>query len=109
MAKKASTDDSKIFAFLAVFLSIIGFLVVLLAKKDDKYAMYYAKQSLILFIAGMVVNVAGTFIPIIGWFVILPVGGILVFILWIMALINSVSGIQKPVPIIGKYADKIKL
>ena len=52
MAK--SDGNSKIFAFLAIFLGIIGFLIVLIAKKDDAYAMFYAKQSLILFIFSII-------------------------------------------------------
>jgi len=37
-------EEGKMFAFLGVFLTIIGFVIVLLAKKDNKYAMYYAKH-----------------------------------------------------------------
>jgi len=35
MAKKKKNDDSKIWAFLGVFLTLIGFLIVYLTKKDD--------------------------------------------------------------------------
>ena len=34
-------DDSTIYAFLATILSIIGFIIAIIAKKDDKYVMYY--------------------------------------------------------------------
>ena len=99
-------DDNKLFAFLAVFLGIIGFLIAILAKKDDKYVMYYAKQSLVLFIAYMLVYLLGLFIPIIGWFVILPIGGLVMLVLWIMGLVYSLSGEMKPVPLVGKFAEK---
>ena len=49
-------DDGKLFAFLAVLLSILGFIIALLAKKDNKYVMFYAKQSLVLFIAFIIDN-----------------------------------------------------
>jgi hypothetical protein len=35
MSKK-DIEDGKVFAFLGVFLTIIGFLIVLLAKKENK-------------------------------------------------------------------------
>jgi len=72
MAKKQvkkKTDDKIVYAFLATFLSIIGFVVALVTKKDDEYVMYYAKQSLVVFLFAViawVVNQVVLFIPIIG-------------------------------------------
>jgi len=113
MAKKhegghsSGADDGKAFAFLGVFLGIIGFVIVLLAKKDNKYAMYYAKQGLVLTIAGVCLMIVGI-IPILGWIVAI-LGNLLLFVLWIIGWINALSGTEKPIPIIGKYADKINL
>lgn len=101
--------ESQIWAFLAVFLGLIGFILVLLAKRNDKYAMYYAKQSLVLMIAGIllwIVSVVTMFI-LVG-FILAPVGGLIMLVLWIIALINSLSGSEKPTPLIGKYAEKFK-
>ena len=106
-----SDDDSKLFAFLAVLLSIIGFLIVLLAKKDDKYAMFYAKQSLVLFIAAIVVwiiDMVLVWIIIIGWIIMFLLGLGLV-ILWLMGLIYSLSGKETELPIIGGFAKKFDL
>lgn len=105
----AKVSESKLFAFLGVFLGIIGFLIVLLARKNDKYAMYYGKQGLILFIAAVIVQVVGAVIPIVGWFIIWPVASVLLLILWIMGILNSLSGTMKPVPIIGRFADKFNI
>ncbi len=110
MAKKKKVklkQDSKLFAFLAVFLSIVGFIIVLIAKKDDKYALYYAKQSLVLFISWIVAGVV-VIVPLIGW-VATPILYLLVFILWIIALVYSLSGELKRTPIIGEFAEKIDL
>lgn len=104
MAKSA--DDGKMWAFLAYLLSIIGFVLVLLLKKDNRFAMYHAKQSLVLFILAVVVSIVGSIVPVIGWFLILPLGNLLVLVLWIVGIINSLSGKEKPLPLIGKFADK---
>lgn len=104
-------EEGKIFAFLGVFLTIIGFLIVLLAKKENKYAMYYAKQGLVLFIAWVIVWVVAMvliFIPILGWLVMILLY-ICMLVLWIIGWINALSGVEKPIPIIGKYAEKIKI
>ncbi|MBT4541246.1 DUF4870 domain-containing protein [Candidatus Woesearchaeota archaeon] len=106
---KNDVEDGKVFAFLGIFLTWIGFLIVLLAKKDNKYAMYYAKQGLVLAIAWLIVSILGTFIPLLGWFVILPIGSLVLLIFWIMGIVYSLSGEMKPIPLIGKLAEKIKL
>jgi len=109
MAKKG--DDSKLFAFLAVFLTIIGFIIALAVKKNDKYVMHYAKQGLVLFIAWIIAWVAAmilAWIPVLGWVVMMALYlGIL--LLWIIGIIYSLSGEMKEIPLIGQYARMIKL
>lgn len=101
-------EEGKIFAFLAYLLSIIGFLIVLLAKKKNKFAMYHAKQSLVLFIVYMIGWVVLVFIPFLGWS-LLPIWWVLMVVMTIIGIINALTGKTKPLPIIGKYAKKIKL
>lgn len=108
--KKSTSNksDSKLFAFLAILLSVLGFIIALLAKKEDKYVMFYAKQSLILFLVGIVAKILTVLlaITIVGLIAVPVVWGIY-FVLWIVALINSFSGKQKETPWVGKYARKI--
>lgn len=107
----AKESDSKLFAFLGVCLTIIGFIIALAAKKNDKYVMYYGKQGLILFIASIIAWIAGMvlwFIPVLGGllFAVLYLG---LLALWVFGMIYSLSGQMKPVPLIGKFADLIKI
>jgi len=107
MAKKG---DSKLFAFIAVLLSVLGFVIALLAKRDDKYVMFYAKQSIILFLTAIVAQVI-TFllaITIIG-IIAVPIVWLIYLVIWIIALVNSVSGKEKETPLVGQYARSIKL
>jgi len=109
--KNDKKGDSKTQAFVATFLSIIGFIIALLAWKNDKYTMYYAKQSLIVFIAWVVVGIVGWIIggvPIIGP-VIVWVLGVFILVLWIISWIYALSGKEKEVPLVGKYAAKLNL
>ena len=96
-------DESKTYAFLATLLTIVGFILALLIKKDDKYVMFYAKQSLILFIGAIVVVILG-FIPIVGWIL-----GVLWVVLWVFSWIYALSGEEKEVPLIGQFARNINL
>ncbi len=111
MVKKISNDDRKLRAFLATFLSIVGFIIALIAWKDDEYVMFYAKQSLIVFVVGAIagaLQIIFMFIPIIGW-IIKAALNIVVLIAWILSWVYALSMEKKDVPIIGDYARKIKI
>ena len=108
--KQKEENDSKTFAFLACFLSIIGFAIAILAKRDDKYVMYYAKQSLVIFIVSAIVGIIKwvfIWIPIIGRAIYVALS-IIIFVLWLTSWIYALSGKEKEVPIVGKYAKKFK-
>ena len=105
--KEKKEDDSKLFAFLATFLSIIGFIIALIAKKDDKYVMHYAKQSLVIFIV-FIIAIIGGWLPFIGVVVKLIIN-IIGAILWIISWIYALSGEFKKVPLIGDYAEGVKV
>jgi len=103
-ASTAVESESKLFAFLCYFLGIIGVLIVLLAKKDDQFAVYHAKQGLVVFICGAIVGMVGV-VPILGW-IIAPLVGMVLFVIAVLGMVNALTGQAKPLPIIGQYADK---
>jgi uncharacterized membrane protein len=108
-AVEKDNSDSKLFAFLGIFLTVIGYIIVMLARKEDKYAMYYAKQGLVLFIVCIIIGIAGAivgWIPLIGSIIKLVLNAV-TFALWIVGIIYSLSGEEKEVPIIGVFAKKI--
>jgi uncharacterized membrane protein len=105
-----SKKDSRIFAFLATFLSIVGFLIALLVKKEDKYVMFYAKQSLVLFIGFIIAGIVNgilQLIPVLG-FIISSIISLFMTILWIFSWVYALSEKEKELPIIGQYAKNLK-
>ncbi len=105
--KSGMNSDSKIWAFLAYLLSVVGFVLVMLTRKGDKYAMYHAKQSLVLFLAWVLTWVIAM-VPFIGWLVSWVLA-IILLILWVLGMVNALNGKQTPLPVIGQFADKINL
>src|SRR3989344_5856813 len=94
MSKKGSDreSDRKVFAFLAVFLTVIGFIIALIAKKtDDEYVKFYAKQGLILFIGQVIIWIV-TMLPFFSFRVIESILWIFWVVLWIIAWVNALSG-----------------
>jgi uncharacterized membrane protein len=90
-------EKNKAVAILAYIL----FFVPLLAARESKFAMYHANQGLVLFLAAVIVNVLGSVIPFIGWFVILPLGNLAVVVLVVLGIINVCKGEAKPLPLLG--------
>lgn len=90
-------QENKLWAFLG-YLGILC-LIPLLAKKDSKFAQFHAKQGLVMLIAGFFV-----WIPFIGWLT-----GLVLLVLWVMAIINVFSGKMAKLPIVGDLAEKINI
>ena len=103
-ANPKDVEENKVWAILAY---IIFFLPLLLAK-DSEFAKYHATQGLVLFIAALIINVIGTIIPVLGWFIILPLGNIFIAIWAIIGIVNAAKGEMKELPLIGKYGKSFK-
>jgi uncharacterized membrane protein len=116
-------EEGKIFALLA-YLGILC-LIPLLAKKDNKFAYFHAKQGLVLFIATIIVffvlGIGGFIIGMVASMIHGALGaivGMLFGLLWlvfalglfavaIIGIIQSLNGKYWEMPILGKYAAKI--
>ena len=81
---------------------IIGWIIaiVLNSSKNEEYASYYLRQNLGLIILGIALRIL-VVIPILGH-VLSVIGGILLFVGWLMSLIWSIQGEMKPVPWLGE-------
>ncbi|MDD2786277.1 MAG: DUF4870 domain-containing protein [Patescibacteria group bacterium] len=97
-------QDNKVIAALAY----IVFFLPLIAAKDSKFGKEHAKQGLVLLIASLIIWVAGMVIPVIGWFIIGPLGSILILVIAIIAIIKTLQGEFWEIPYIGKYRHSFK-
>lgn len=102
------SDDDKIFALLGTALPLIGYIIILLAKKNTPYATFHGKQGVVLFVAWVIASIAGlilALIPVLGWIMstVLWIG---LLVLWVLGIINALSGKTQDLPVIGVYAGK---
>lgn len=88
-------------------LAYLIFFIPLLTHPDNAFGRYHANQGLLLLITALVLNFAGMIIPLIGWFLILPVAFVLILVLFVMGIVNALKGRMQRLPVIGKY-DLIK-
>ena len=102
-------EEGKTFAILSYALGLIGlpFFLIPLIMRNNEFSLYHAKQCLLLWLAGLVVSVIGSVLMIVCiGIVILTAGWVFLLVLDIMGLANAIKGEQKPLPLIGKYADE---
>jgi uncharacterized membrane protein len=103
---ESSGDNTKLCAFLAYLLvGIIWYFADEKMKKND-FVKFHVKQGLVLLITSIIINIIGSIVPVVGWFVILPLGALFVLVLWIIGIINALNGKMNPLPIIGGLAKK---
>ena len=90
--------ESKVLAALS-YVSIL-FLLPYFLRRDDSFAMYHARQGLVLLIYGVLADILGT-IPVIGW-----IFGLFRIYCVFKGISNAVKGVKEPLPYIGKYAER---
>ena len=102
-APTTSNDDIEKYKTIAAVSYILFFIPLLMeGAKESKFALFHANQSLILLIVAIAGNVILGIIPVVGW-MIAPLFGIAVFVLWVMGLLNALNGKMQPLPILGGF------
>jgi len=106
MAEKAGLGlPRNTMAALAYVLGVMSGLVVLMVEKDDAYVRYHALQSVALSVVWLGGWLVLMVIPVVGW-ILLPFWGLLMFVLWLVAIVKAWQGERFRLPIIGEYVAK---
>jgi len=111
------STSSRYFAFLSYLLSLPGALFVLLARRDDAFAVYHAKQSLAIAIAAVIAPLiwavcawALAWIPLIGamlgvtLFALVLAAYVGLLIDWIIGMVYALQGKARRTPLVGPFA-----
>ncbi|MFA6183843.1 MAG: hypothetical protein WC682_01945 [Parcubacteria group bacterium] len=96
-------EQNKLMAIIGYIIPILFFIPLVTDAKNSPFAKFHANQQLVLLIAAIAVNVVGSIIPFIGWFIILPLGTIAILVFAIMGIINASKGLVKELPMIGGF------
>jgi uncharacterized membrane protein len=109
--------SSRYLAFFAYLLSIVGALYVLLARRNDAFAVFHAKQSLAIAVTAVVTPLAwaiiawvGAWVPVVGPLIGLPLFALVLAayvglaISWVVGMMFALQGRVRPVPLVGSWA-----
>jgi len=97
MAKSSTGLEENVAGLLCYIAGWVSGLVFFLIEKDSKFVKFHAMQSIITFVAVVIL----AFIPIINWVI-----GILALVLWIVLMIKAYQGEKFKLPVIGDLAEK---
>lgn len=94
-----NTSEDKTVAIVS-YITFIGWIVALVLNSNQKTELgaFHLRQSLGLFITGMIL----WWIPVVGWIL-----NVVVFIFWLIGLINAIQGESKPVPLVGDFYQNL--
>ena len=107
--EKPKTETPKSQTNIMALISYIGFLCLIpfFTKEKDEFVKFHAKQGLVLFAGEVITWIIVGIIPTL-WFL-----GNLVGIFWlilsIIGIMNVVKNEKKEIPIVGKFAERIKI
>ena len=92
---------------MAIVAYIIFFIPLLTEAKKDPFVKYHVKQGLLLFVGWIAVAIISYILPWQLWIItrLLNIG---LLILMIIGIAGAVKGEKKPLPLIGKFAEKFK-
>lgn len=103
-APESDAEKNKFMGIIAYFW--ILWLVPILAAKESPFARFHANQGLVLWIAGVAVNIVSSIlsiIPVIGiiFSILAGIVSIGCLVLAILGIISAAKGEMKPLPLIG--------
>ena len=89
------------------YVTVIPAILFLIVEPYNKrpFVRFNAFQCICLFVCWIVLAFICGIIPILGWFVLLPIVGLTMLITVIMCIVKAYSGVKFKVPIIGNYAE----
>ena len=100
-SQKGEKDSTAILCYLGILV-----IIPLLAAKDNAFVKFHIKQGLVLLIAE-IATMCIAIIPILGW-IIAPIAWLIWLVLMVIGIVNVLNGKQKPLPLIGKFAENFK-
>ena len=109
MAEKIKTSlgmEENVESLLCYVLGWLTGIIFFLLEKDNKTVRFHALQSVMTFLGLNVLSLIFAFIPVIGWFLLLPLTSLLSIVLWIVLMIKAYQGEKIKLPFVGDLAEK---
>ncbi|CAH0117973.1 MULTISPECIES: DUF4870 domain-containing protein [unclassified Paenibacillus] len=103
--KTSSGLDENVAGLLCYILTFVTGIIFVLIEKDSRFVRFHALQSIFTFLPLFVAQMILAGIPFIGW-IFSSLIGLLIFILWIVTMIQAFQGKWFKLPLVGDLVEK---
>jgi uncharacterized membrane protein len=103
--KSSSGLEPNVAGLLAYVAGLVTGIVFWIIEKESSFVRFHAMQSILFAGSWIVVYIVLSFIPILGWIIMLLIN-LLWLVLWIMLMIKAYQGERFKLPVIGDIAEK---
>jgi len=90
---------------MAALAYVLFFVPLLTSAKNDQFVRYHVKQGLALLATCAALQIIG-YVSFMSWLFFWPMA-VVVLILMVLGIYNAMKGRQKPLPVIGEWAEGI--
>lgn len=92
--------DAKLKAVISHLFGV-GWVIAVIFNSSNKeeYASYYIRQNLGIILVSFILSFVNV-IPVLGQ-IVWVIGGIILFVFWLLSLVWSIQGEMKPIPWLG--------
>ena len=105
MADTSTGLDENIAGMLAYILTWVSGIVFLILEPNNKYVRFHALQSILVFGIISLAMAIFSWIPVFN-VIIYIVGGVLMFVLWVILMVKASQGQKYQVKWAGPLAEK---
>ena len=100
-----TTSDERVKGALSYLLGPITGIVFLLIEKENQFIRFHAMQSIVVFVGLFALQAMLGLTIILA--ILVPLVGIVSFVLWLMCIYKAWQGEEWEVPVAGKFARQI--
>lgn len=84
------------------YITLIGWIIaIVMNNPKQSLASFHIRQMTGILICSFALSLLN-YVPMMGS-ALSGIGGILVFIMWILGFVSAVQGQDKPIPVVGEY------
>jgi len=98
--------NPKLIAAVAYFGGLITGAVILVVEKQDRFVRFHAMQSVVVFVAVLVMHLVLAGLPLLGVVLYLPFL-VVVIVIWVMLMTKAWRGETYKLPYLGDLAEQL--
>lgn len=101
MSEELNTAPNKLMGVLSYF-GILWLIPFFMVKEKDEYMKCHLKQGIFILILAVLQQILARFAPL----PVVGIVGIVLFIFWLLGVINAGKGEIKKLPLVGDFLDQ---